>query len=429
MRRRIVGVATSVTAMVVIAFALPLALTVRSLATQVATATVETAAAELAQQVGRLLAAGGDVADLVGTGDLGDGRSATVVAGDDLFGAIPSDPALVQEAAAGTGVARSTPAGVGVALPIAGTDGSTLAVVAVESTDDGGRTTAIAWAVLAGLSVLLVGLSAVVADRLAADLVRSVDQLAVGAEALAAGDLEAQVDPGGPFEIATVATALNRLGSRISALLRAEREEVADLAHRLRTPMAALRLDAETVADAEDLDRLQADVDQLERMVDEVIREARRPLREDVPASADLCGVARERAQFWAVLAEDQQRSLAIDVPPGPLFVAAEARELGDALDALIGNVFAHTEEGTAFRVAVGVSPGPIAWLEVCDEGQGMPEVDVLTRGLSDSGSTGLGLDIARRVAERTGGSIEVGSCVGGGARVRMNLHPAVPAT
>jgi signal transduction histidine kinase len=55
--------------------------------------------------------------------------------------------------------------------------------------------------------------------------------------------------------------------------------------------------------------------------------------------------------------------------------------------------------------------------------------VDVLTRGLSDSGSTGLGLDIARRVAERTGGSIEVGSCVGGGARVRMNLHPAVPAT
>jgi signal transduction histidine kinase len=159
--------------------------------------------------------------------------------------------------------------------------------------------------------------------------------------------------------------------------------------------------------------------------VDEVIREARRPLREDVPASADLCRVARDRASFWAVLAEDQERDLAVDVPPGPLFVAADARELGDALDALLGNVFSHTPDGTGFRVAVGVGAGPVAWLEVSDEGPGLPDVDVLARGLSDSGSTGLGLDIARRVAERTGGSIEIGASPSGGARVRLHLRPA----
>ena len=52
--------------------------------------------------------------------------------------------------------------------------------------------------------------------------------------------------------------------------------------------------------------------------------------------------------------------------------MAAEARDLGDALDALIGNVFSHTDEGIAFRVAVGMSDGSIAWLEVSDDGGGM---------------------------------------------------------
>jgi signal transduction histidine kinase len=408
MRRRIVGVATSVTAMVVIAFALPLALTVRSLATQAATAAVETEAADLAQQVGRSLAAGGDVADLVRTGDLGDGLAATVVTDDELFGAIPSDPDLLKQATAGSGVARSTPAGVGVALPIAGTDGSTLAVVAVESTDDGGRSTAIAWAVLAGLSVLLVGLSAVVADRLAADLVRSVDQLAVGAEALAAGDLEAQVDPGGPFEIATVATALNRLGSRISALLRAEREEVADLAHELRTPLTALRLETEgTSAERSVLD--------LSRAVDEVITEARRPLVDPEGAHCNLVRVVADRAQFWRALAADEQRPLEVRLPEEPVEVATDARSVASALDALVGNVFEHTPAGTPIRLSVDVLPAAVT---VEDGGPGLPDESVLVRGIG--GGTGLGLDIARRSVVATGGRLDTFTSDLGGAGIRL---------
>ena len=177
--------------------------------------------------------------------------------------------------------------------------------------------------------------------------------------------------------------------------------------------------------EADSTDRLRADVDRLDRMVDEVIREARRPLREDIPSSADLCAVSRERAAFWVVLAEDQDRALALDIPSGPLRVAAEARDLGDALDALIGNVFSHTDEGVGFTVAVGENDGQGAWLEVSDEGHGFSSSAVLERGLSVSGSTGLGLDIARRLAERSGGSIEIGSSASGGARVRLNLTRA----
>ena len=106
---------------------------------------------------------------------------------------------------------------------------------------------------------------------------------------------------------------------------------------------------------------------------------------------------------------------------------AAEARDLGDALDALIGNVFAHTPEGVAFRVAVARSSATTAWVEVADDGPGIPAADVLERGRSEAGSTGLGLDIARRTAERGGGSIEIGSSPSGGARVRLVLHAAEP--
>jgi signal transduction histidine kinase len=107
--------------------------------------------------------------------------------------------------------------------------------------------------------------------------------------------------------------------------------------------------------------------------------------------------------------------------------VAAEPRDLGDALDALLGNVFSHTPDGVPFRVKVGVAPGPRPWVEVSDGGPGMPNADVVERGRSVSGSTGLGLDIARRAAERGGGSMVISSDPRGGARVQLLLSPATP--
>jgi signal transduction histidine kinase len=272
-----------------------------------------------------------------------------------------------------------------------------------------------------GLLALSVGLGLL----LARTFLRPISELGATAERLAGGDLSARVPASDIPEIDNAGTALNRLANRVVELLGLEREEVADLAHRLRTPVAALRLDADSLPQADSTDRLRADVDRLDRMVDEVIREARRPLREDIPASADLCSVVRERTAFWAVLAEDQDRALDLDIPSGPLRVAAESRDLGDALDALIGNVFSHTDEGVGFRVAVGGDGGATVWLEVSDEGPGFSSSAVLVRGLSVSGSTGLGLDIARRLAERSGGSIEIGSSPSGGARVRLHLTVA----
>ena len=107
------------------------------------------------------------------------------------------------------------------------------------------------WLVLAGLGVVLLLLALLVADRLARSLTRPVTDLAATAHRLGSGDLSARAHPDGPPEVREVGVAVNRLADRIGELLAAEREAAADLAHRLRTPLTALRLDAEALAPGE----------------------------------------------------------------------------------------------------------------------------------------------------------------------------------
>ncbi|WP_043640656.1 sensor histidine kinase [Nonomuraea candida] len=274
------------------------------------------------------------------------------------------------------------------------------------------------WAALALLGIALVALGIVLADRLAQAVTRPVDGLARVSHRLAGGDLTARAEPGGPPEVRSVALALNHLAGRIDELLAAERESVADLSHRLRTPLTGLRLDAESLRDPEEAARVQARVDALERAVSAVITEARRRTAER--DSCDAAAVVRERVRFWSVLAEDQGREVTVSLPDGPLTVAVGAGELAACVDALLGNVFAHTPEGAA--MAVRLHPAPEgALLAVEDAGPGF-EPELLERGTSGGGSTGLGLDIARRTAESSGGGLAVSRSAAGGARVELRF-------
>jgi signal transduction histidine kinase len=101
-----------------------------------------------------------------------------------------------------------------------------------------------------------------------------------------------------------------------------------------------------------------------------------------------------------------------------PVPVPLPRGELILAIDALLGNVFAHTPEGTAF--VVGVSP---EGLVVDDAGPGIADpAAAVRRGVSGSGSTGLGLDIAQRIAQSAGGRLDIGRGRLGGARVALLL-------
>jgi signal transduction histidine kinase len=277
------------------------------------------------------------------------------------------------------------------------------------------------WLVLAGLGVVLLVLALVVADRLARSLTRPVTDLAETAPRLGSGDRSARATPSGPPEVRDVARALNRLAGRIEELLTAERETAADLAHRLRTPLTALRLDAESLP-AVERERLLDGVDAVSRGIDEVISEVRRPVREGLNAGCDATAVVGARVQFWSVLAEEEDRLVTIELPRVPVAVRVPAADLGAAVDALLGNVFAHTPDGTAVGVAVRPRPTGGAEVTVSDTGPGVAP-SAVERGHSGATSTGLGLDIARRTAEAAGGGLRISSSPSG-TRVTLELGP-----
>jgi signal transduction histidine kinase len=94
-------------------------------------------------------------------------------------------------------------------------------------------------------------------------------------------------------------------------------------------------------------------------------------------------------------------------------------------VDVLIDNVFAHTDEGVPVEIWVVPRADGAVVLTVEDAGSGLPSVDVINRGRSNAGSTGLGLDIVRRAALASGGSLELGRSRLGGALVRLVLGRA----
>jgi signal transduction histidine kinase len=283
------------------------------------------------------------------------------------------------------------------------------------------------WLVLAALGAGLVALGVLVADRLARNLVGPVVEASQVSHRLAAGDLDARVVPGGPDEIREVAAGLNHLADRIGGMLREERESVADLSHRLRTPLTALRLEAEALPEGDRSDRIVDSVDALERAVTQVINDARSRSVQAAggAASCDAAAVMADRVAFWSVLAEDTERRVDTILAPGPLPVQVAAADLGAAVDALLGNVFAHTPDGTSFEVRLERRPGG-ARVVVSDAGRGFTSADV-DRGASGAASTGLGLDIARRVAQSSGGDFAAGRSALGGAEVILDLGGLKP--
>ena len=281
---------------------------------------------------------------------------------------------------------------------------------------------ALAWLVLTGEAIVLVGVSTLLADRLAARVVRSSRDLARTAAELGAGTLHARVRPSGPREIEDVGGALNLLADRFAELLAAERALAANLSHRLRAPLTALRLNTEGLPAGADRDRQLAVVDRLAKEIDAVIVEAARPLAARPRLRCDLGEVVADRTTFWGALAEDQGRPWRADPPPAGVVVPAAFSMVAEALDVLLGNVFHHTAETAACRVSVHCDPDG-ATVTVDDAGPGFADAAAaVSRGASGAGSTGLGLDIARRLAADTGGRLTVGRGELGGARVALTL-------
>jgi signal transduction histidine kinase len=286
------------------------------------------------------------------------------------------------------------------------------------------------WVVLFVLGLVLLSGALVLADRLGRSFVSPIRTLAAHAQRLGEHPTPEPVTPSGPPEVRELATAMNRLVERIEVLLTRERESVADLSHRLRTPMTSLRLRTESLDDPLARERLGTDLDRLQTMVDHVVREARRSEREGLVAACDGVQVIGERAAFWRPLAEDTGRAFTVDTgtagTQGPVMVRASAEDLRALVDVLLDNVFTHTPDDAAVEIGLALRPGGGLVLRVADAGPGVPaDLDVTGRGASGAGSTGLGLAIVDRTAREAGGSLRIGTSRAGGAEVVVELGPA----
>ncbi|MDT4992637.1 MAG: hypothetical protein QOH97_2529 [Actinoplanes sp.] len=300
------------------------------------------------------------------------------------------------------------------------------------------------WWTLLGIALGLVIGSVIVVDRLARGAVASARNLVQAALAVGGGDLGVRIQPSGPRELAEAGFAFNRMADRLVTSRTSERELVADLSHRLRTPLTVLRLDAEALDpddthigefSAAELDRrrgirrIRQAIVTLEGEVDQLINTTRQAVAAQVAAPAegvcDASEVVRERMVFWSALAGDQSRQYRVVGAHLRIPVPVARGELAAALDAVIGNVFRYTPQGTAFEVGISRRDGWVA-VRVDDAGAGIDDPErALTRGASEQGSTGLGLDIALRAAQSAGGSVSIDRAALGGASVVMLLADA----
>jgi signal transduction histidine kinase len=162
-------------------------------------------------------------------------------------------------------------------------------------------------------------------------------------------------------------------------------------------------------------------VDRLERATDQVIELARSSGARE-RQECELDEAVALRAKFWSVLAEEQGREMSLVLDAAGGLVGLGAEEVGLILDTLVGNVFSHTASGTGFEIRSGREDEGALWVQVTDDGEGFHDRSALDRGSSGAGSTGLGLDIARKMARTANGDVQIDNRPGGGAVVRVSF-------
>ncbi|HEX9065720.1 MAG TPA: HAMP domain-containing sensor histidine kinase [Streptosporangiaceae bacterium] len=421
MRRRLALLVSAAMALTLLAFAIPLAILIKTIASEKAVAD----ATDDVRALSALVAADPSVPAVRAAIPLA-GRPVTVfLPGQRPVGVPAARTDAVLLAARGNSFMLRDRHGLRILVAVQGLPGGTAVITTLvpDSALRSGVTRS--WVILAALGLVLLGLGMLIASLLVGTVTRPLRELADVSRRLAAGRLEARAAPAGPPEVRDLAGSVNHLATRIRELIVQERESVADLSHRLRTPLTALRLELEAVAGTADPDgRLGDKVEAVEQAVTALIQDARNRTGSE-PASCDVVRVARQRAEFWSVLAGDQARVMMADIPAGPLLAGITEAECGACLDALLGNVFVHTSQGTGFVITLAGRRGGGAVLTVHDEGPGFGHGGLVRRGASGGGSTGLGLDIARQAAEASGGRMSIGP--GPGGTVIVEFGPPAP--
>ncbi|MFJ6797870.1 ATP-binding protein [Streptomyces sp. NPDC091268] len=292
-----------------------------------------------------------------------------------------------------------------------GEQGEVVVVEASRSTvtKEVGRTLAVVGAVALLAVVAAVLLAVRQANRLASPLT----DLAETAERLGSGDPRPRHKRYGVPELDRVADVLDSSAERIARMLTAERRLAADASHQLRTPLTALSMRLEEITVTEDLETVREEASialtQVERLTDVVERlltNSRDP-RTGSAVPFDLDEVVKQQVEEWRPAYRSAGRAIVRSGKTGVRAVGTPGA-VSQVLATLVENALMHGGGTVALRTRV---IGNQAVLEVTDEGPGVPPDlgnRIFERAISGRNSTGIGLAVARDLAEADGGRLEL---------------------
>jgi len=281
--------------------------------------------------------------------------------------------------------------------------------------DEVGRTLMIILAV----ALLAVAAAAILAVRQAHRVAAPLTDLAETAERLGSGDPRPRHRRYGVPELDRVADVLDGSADRIGRMLTAERRLAADASHQLRTPLTALSMRLEEIITTADTDNPEdqatvkeeatialAQVERLTDVVQRLLTNSRDP-RSGSAVDFDLDEVLKQQVEEWKPAVRSEGRAIVRSGKPGVRAVGTPGA-VAQVLATLIENSLMHGAGTVALRTRV---TGNQVVVEVTDEGPGVDPAlgsRVFERTVSGHNSTGLGLAVARDLAEADGGRLEL---------------------
>lgn len=408
LRRRMLTAIVGVTAVAVVLFAIPLAVAVQRLYRDEATTKLERDATRIAA------AAPDDIVNSPVPVRTPVGMSARVTAGiyrtagQRIEGQGPAWSDVAADGRDGRVHAAVEHGALTVGAPVPSDEGVTAIVVVSQPYDDVTDRTEQTWALMAALALLVVLIAAVFGRRQSMRLARPLEQLTAAAQTLGDGDFSIRAQRSGIFEADAAGQALEVTARRLGDVLDRERTFSADVSHQLKTPLTGLLLGLEAALERPSAD-LRAAIhtavgrgEDLHRTIEDLLALARdgAVARRD---PLDVAALLRELEERWRGSLGDR---LAVRVTEPLPEVRAAAGAVRQILDVLVDNAAKHGAGQITVRAAEVA--GGLA-LEVDDEGPGVADIDgVFARRATADGGHGIGLALARSLAEAEGGRLVV---------------------
>jgi signal transduction histidine kinase len=292
-------------------------------------------------------------------------------------------------------------------------------------------------AALAGTSAAVLFVAALLGRAVCRRALSPLRRMAEAARAMGPADAEGRLAvPLADDELADLGQSFNGLLDRLRESHERQRRFTGDASHQLRTPLTvilgqvevALRRDRPADEYRRTLETVHARAGHLQRIVDALLflaradGEAASPVREQLNLSTWL----PRHLESWA--GHPRRGDLRAEVNGEPAEVQAHPVLLGELVNVLLDNACRYSRPGTPVTAGVACENGDV-WVEIADEGPGINEAD-LVRIFEPfvslaGGGVGLGLSIARRLAEVMGGSLSASSAPGRGSRFRLTLPAA----